>query len=312
MSTPWSVCGKWTFCVVQEEELSALLGPDMVENDKYLRTLGMGQAAERTVERIEADTTIAEIKASMQAYLDGINAFIATKELPFEYRLINARPEPFDMHDVYCATGFMSYSFAIHLKTEPILDWMASNMTLPSSRTCTGTKTDSNAIHWANLPATSLASPTACTTSTPCALCPNGSGPMRGCSAATARPPVKCSSATTPTSPMPRLLSGTKRTWLPRNWNTTATTLVACLSRRGHTRDHAWGITMFVNDDIDLYRETLDGNRYLHGEEWLPQGPNRNHRGGRKGARHVRGARDPPRTAHRRGSRHVVGLHPVS
>ena len=22
----------------------------------------------------------------------------------------------------------------------------------------------------------------------------------------------------------------------------------------GHTRDHAWGITMFVNDEIDLYR----------------------------------------------------------
>ena len=25
---------------------------------------------------------------------------------------------------------------------------------------------------------------------------------------------------------------------------------------------------MFVNDDIDLYRETLDGDRYLHGDEW--------------------------------------------
>ena len=49
----------------------------MVENDKYLRTTGMSQAAKRTVERIEADTTIAELKASMQAYLDGINAFIA-------------------------------------------------------------------------------------------------------------------------------------------------------------------------------------------------------------------------------------------
>ena len=26
-----------------------------------------------------------------------------------------------------------------------------------------------------------------------------------------------------------------------------------------YTRDHAWGITMFVNDDIDLYRETSTG-----------------------------------------------------
>ena len=27
----------------------------------------------------------------------------------------------------------------------------------------------------------------------------------------------------------------------------------------GHTRHHAWGITMFVNDEIDFYRETIDG-----------------------------------------------------
>ena len=36
----------------------------------------------------------------------------------------------------------------------------------------------------------------------------------------------------------------------------------------GHSRHHSWGITMFVNDDIDLYRETLDGDQYLHGGQW--------------------------------------------
>ena len=25
---------------------------------------------------------------------------------------------------------------------------------------------------------------------------------------------------------------------------------------------------MFVNDDIDLYRETIEGDRYLHNGEW--------------------------------------------
>ena len=63
------------------------------------------------------------ILAAMTAYLDGINTFIEEGELPLEYRLINAKPEPFDVHDMCCATGFMAYSFAIP-KTEPILDWM--------------------------------------------------------------------------------------------------------------------------------------------------------------------------------------------
>ena len=34
-------------------ELSALLGPDMVENDKYLRTLGMREVATRTVDQMD-------------------------------------------------------------------------------------------------------------------------------------------------------------------------------------------------------------------------------------------------------------------
>ena len=111
-------------------ELSALLGPDMIENDKYLRSLGISQAAHLTIRQLDADSTAVVVKTAMQSYLDGINAFIATGELPLEYRLINAKPEPFDLHDMYCATGYMSYSFAIHLKTEPILDWMARNLSL--------------------------------------------------------------------------------------------------------------------------------------------------------------------------------------
>ena len=64
------------------------------------------------------------IQTAMAAYLDGINRFIAEDKKPLEYQLLGADPKPFDTRDVYCATGFMAFSFAIHLKTEPILDWM--------------------------------------------------------------------------------------------------------------------------------------------------------------------------------------------
>ena len=37
----------------------------------------------------------------------------------------------------------------------------------------------------------------------------------------------------------------------------------------GHTRGHAWGITMFVNDDIDLYRDPRWRPLPPWGE-WLP------------------------------------------
>ena len=252
-------------------ELSALLGPDMVENDKYLRTLGMSQAAKRTVERIEADTTIAELKASMQAYLDGINAFIATKELPFEYRLINARPEPFDMHDVYCATGFMSYSFAIHLKTEPILDWMARNLDsalvadvywnedgfqhIPLGESARDISGLANRVH--NLDALRPVPQWLGSNAWVLSGDRTASGEVLFCNdahIAYASPSVWYEAHVV----TPELeYYGNHIGGLP-------------FPVIGHTRDHAWGITMFVNDDIDLYRETLDGDRYLHGGEWLP------------------------------------------
>ena len=107
-------------------ELSALLGEDMVSNDQYLRTLGMREAADRVTAEFLANGP-QRIKDGMAAYLAGVNRFIEEDRAPLEYILLGQSPEPFDTHDIYCATGFMAYSFAIHLKTEPILDWMKQN-----------------------------------------------------------------------------------------------------------------------------------------------------------------------------------------
>ena len=104
-------------------ELSALLGEDMVANDQYLRTLGMREAADRVTQEFLTQGPI-RIQEGMAAYLEGVNRFIAEGQTPLEYELLGMDPEPFDTRDIYCATGFMAYSFAIHLKTEPILDWM--------------------------------------------------------------------------------------------------------------------------------------------------------------------------------------------
>ena len=252
-------------------ELSALLGPDMIENDKYLRSLGISQAARRTIRQVDADSTAAVVKTAMQSYLDGINAFIATGELPLEYRLINAKPEPFDLHDMYCATGYMSYSFAIHLKTEPILDWMARNL-------------DSTLIadvYW------------------------NQDGFQHippGEESQDVSGLAKRVYDLDDLRPVPQWLGS--NAWVLSGNRTKSGEVLFCNDAHisfaspsvwyeahvvtpeleyygnhigglpfpviGHTPDHAWGMTMCVNDDLDLYRETLENNRYLHGGEWLP------------------------------------------
>ena len=276
-------------------ELSALLGEDMISNDRYLRTLGMRKAADRVTEEFLANGPV-RIQEAMAAYIAGINRFIEEGQTPLEYELLGQNPEPFNTHDVYCATGFMSYSFAIHLKFEPILDWMKWNLdpkyfndlatgvegftTIP----VTGSPADAQ---WDSLmtlipiTASEAAQPSNASESdisglatrvheldalrpVPQWLGSNGwvigkdktaSGKVLFCNdahMAYAQPSVWYEAHIV----CPEIeYYGNHLAGLP-------------FPAMGHTRQHAWGITMFENDDIDLYRETIDGDQYLHGGEW--------------------------------------------
>jgi len=272
-------------------ELSALLGADMVENDQYLRTLGMREAARQVTDEF-ARQAPARIQASMAAYLEGINRFIAEGKKPLEYQILGANPEPFDTHDVYCATGFMAYSFAIHLKTEPILDWMKTNLG-PTYMADLALGPDG--FTRIPVPAAPADSGSA-TTAAPTASGHRHSNSTASDIAAIAAKVHRLDAL----RPVPQWLGS--NAWVISSDKTASGKVLFCndahmayaqpsvwyeahivtpeieyygnhigglpFPAMGHTRQHSWGITMFVNDDIDLYRETIEGDKYLHGGEW--------------------------------------------
>jgi penicillin amidase len=55
------------------------------------------------------------------AYLDGINQFIENGPTPIEYYLVGVEKEKYTLKDMYNVYGYMSFSFAIAHKTEPVL-----------------------------------------------------------------------------------------------------------------------------------------------------------------------------------------------
>ncbi|MBI3360237.1 MAG: penicillin acylase family protein, partial [Chloroflexi bacterium] len=68
--------------------LAELVGPDAVEDDKFMRDIGLRRAAQATLAAMPADDPA--LKA-MQAYADGVNAYlekIAPNNLPLEYKLL--------------------------------------------------------------------------------------------------------------------------------------------------------------------------------------------------------------------------------
>jgi penicillin G amidase len=77
--------------------ISEIIGKVALDYDRKQRRLGMVYGAEHFVEAMSKDPVVAR---SMQKYMEGVNAHIrklAYKDLPFEYKLLDYRPEEWTM-----------------------------------------------------------------------------------------------------------------------------------------------------------------------------------------------------------------------
>jgi penicillin amidase len=92
--------------------LSELLGARAVEADRATRRRGFPWAAERGFAALDSSALIAR---AARAYADGVNAWIGQlhrAELPFEYRLLHARPVPWRPLDTFYLFLQMGYTLA--------------------------------------------------------------------------------------------------------------------------------------------------------------------------------------------------------
>ncbi len=100
--------------------LSELLGASLIDTDKFFRTLGIPKQAERSTENWNNQPD-SPLKAATHAYIDGVNQFIQGGNLPVEYSLLGAEPKEFTVNDIHSITGYMAFSFAMAVRTDPIL-----------------------------------------------------------------------------------------------------------------------------------------------------------------------------------------------
>lgn len=94
--------------------LSEIFGPNALERDRYLRTWGFYRAAEAALLHLGA-----EARGLIEAYVAGINAYLATKPpLPPEFHLLGLRPEPWRPADLLVWSKLMAYNLAQNRGTE--------------------------------------------------------------------------------------------------------------------------------------------------------------------------------------------------
>ena len=100
------------------KQLAEVLGPKLVDTDRLFRSLGIRQHADRYVQTLDRNSP--SVKA-LQAYLDGINQFQASRPAPVEFDLLGIEKRPFTLEDTVSVAGYMAYSFAAAFRTEPVL-----------------------------------------------------------------------------------------------------------------------------------------------------------------------------------------------
>lgn len=98
--------------------LSEIFGEKMLKNDKFFVSLGIEQASEKAVKNIDKNSEAYKLSV---AYLNGINQYIKNGPTPIEFSLIGIKKEPYTLKDIYNIAGYMSFSFAMAQKTDPLL-----------------------------------------------------------------------------------------------------------------------------------------------------------------------------------------------
>ncbi|HPM29146.1 MAG TPA: penicillin acylase family protein [Chryseolinea sp.] len=100
--------------------LSEVLGTDFIKIDELFRTLGINQfAKEQAAKFMSGDASPAQ-RAAL-AYQKGVNEYVRTGETPVEFRIMGIPKNEFKPEDVYLAIGFMSLGFAEGFQADPIL-----------------------------------------------------------------------------------------------------------------------------------------------------------------------------------------------
>ena len=96
--------------------LAELIGPAGLDNDKFARSLGLNHVAEETWKEIREKPELQKLEDLLLAYSRGVNDYIRYAEehnlLPLEYRVLRAKPEPWDPTDTIAISRVIALALA--------------------------------------------------------------------------------------------------------------------------------------------------------------------------------------------------------
>ena len=98
--------------------LSEIFGSKVVKTDMFFAGLGIEESSEKAIAKLDKNSQAYQLTL---AYIDGINQYIEEGKTPIEFQILGIKKEKFTINDVYNIFGYMSFSFAMAQKTDPLM-----------------------------------------------------------------------------------------------------------------------------------------------------------------------------------------------
>lgn len=235
--------------------LSEIFGNVALKNDKFFAGLGIEEASEKAIAALDKNSESYKLTA---AYVEGINQYMEAGVTPIEFQLVGVKKEKFTIKDVYNIFGYMSFSFAMAQKTDPLLTDIRNKYGVEYLKDF-GLDGELNTTIIKN--AKEKPQEFLSISKSIAALLDNSPIPPFVGSNSWVIAPKKTKNGKVIFANDPHIGFSQPGTWYEAHIVTPQFELYGCylagtpFPLLGHNRDYAYGLTMFENDDIDLYQE---------------------------------------------------------
>jgi penicillin amidase len=245
--------------------LSEIFGKDMLKNDKFFKSLGIEEAAEKSIQKLNKNSDVYKLTT---AYLSGINQFIENGSTPIEFTLIGIEKEKYEIRDVYNILGYMSFSFAMAHKTDPLLSTLQEKLGADYLKELNIDINPNTTLIKNSKPSTENFEQLVSSVHN---IINNSPIPPFIGSNSWVISPNKTSTGSVLFANDPHIGFSQPAVWYEAHITTPNYEMYGYhlagvpFPLLGHNRNYAYGLTMFENDDIDFYKETIhptDKNKY--------------------------------------------------
>lgn len=106
---------------LSQGKLAEVFGEQLIDIDKLFRTLGLEIYAKEWLTAIESRGNSALLN-TLDNYLAGVNEFVTNGQSPLEFDLLNFPTHTYTREDIASIAGYMAFSFAFAIKDDSLVD----------------------------------------------------------------------------------------------------------------------------------------------------------------------------------------------